>query len=152
MSFFPLVASVPLATALIPGIVQPDNVTLAVSAQGLMSVVVGGGGGSTTVPVTTIASSGAAQTLPFAASGDKAFVITLTANCTLSFSGGVVGQRQSVYVRAVQDPTAGRTLTFSGIAGWTGGIAPSGTGAGAGTSARYRFVTDDGGATVWGEY
>lgn len=72
-------------------------------------------------PITTIAASGTAQTLGYGNTLE-----TLTGNCTNTLPAPVAGQE--VVVRAVQDGTGGRTLTWATASGsivWDGGAAPS---------------------------
>jgi hypothetical protein len=109
------------------------------------------GGGSSTVPVTTVASSGASQTASFPAGGSAAYDITLTANCTISLSGGTAGQLQTITLILRQDATAGRTPTLPGSIKWPGGVAPT-PNTTAGRTDVFYISTPDGGTTLLGNY
>lgn len=78
-----------------------------------------------TETVNTVASSGAAQTLP---DGNIATMhkVTLTANCTITLP--TPGAGKSFTVELVQDATGGHTVTWatpSGAVRWAGGAAPT---------------------------
>jgi hypothetical protein len=111
----------------------------------------GGTGGPATVPVTTVATSGSAQTVSFPANGSAAYDITLTANCTITVSGGTAGQMQQITVFLRQDATAGRTPTFPAGVRWSGG-APPAFNTTAGRIDVVTLTTPDAGATVFGSY
>ena len=117
-------------------------------------VAVGAGGTSAAapvVPVTTVAASGAAQTLTAATRGACAFDVTLTANCVLSLAGGSTGQLQVITLFLRQDATAGRVPSLPGGVKWPGGIVPTPNSA-AGVIDVFTFTTPDGGATWFGSY
>ena len=103
------------------------------------------------VPVTTIAASGASQALAAAAAGDRAFDITLTANCALSLSGGVAGQQQAITVYLRQSGAGGFQPALPPGVRWPGGTAPTPNSA-AGVIDVFRFATPDAGATWFGSY
>jgi hypothetical protein len=97
--------------------------------------------------VTTIATSGAAQTLMVG--GANYFDITLTANCTIGFTGWpAAGSLAEIGVRVTENGTGGYTPTFSGVT-WIGGSTPTHDTTAA-TSTEYVFWTDDGGASILG--
>ena len=73
------------------------------------------------VPVTTVPVSGAAQSLAFPASGSAAYDLTLTANCTITLSGGTAGQQQTITLYLRQDAAAGHTPTLPPGVKWPGG-------------------------------
>ena len=74
--------------------------------------------------VTTIAASGSAQTLMIG--GANTFDITLTANCTLAFTGAALsGSESSVLLMLRQDGTGSRTVTWPGSVVWASGSAPT---------------------------
>lgn len=80
------------------------------------------GGGATVC--NTIAASGASQALAFATSGDKAYDVTLNANCNFTFTGGVVGQLQTITLVLRQSVSGGFIPTFPAGVKWPGGVAP----------------------------
>jgi len=103
------------------------------------------------IPVTIVASSGASQALAASATGSRSYDITLSANCTLTLSGGAAGQQQSVTVYLRQDSTAGRVVTLPGGIKWPGGGAPTPNTV-AGVIDVFTFNTPDGGITWFGSY
>lgn len=72
-------------------------------------------------PVNNVATSGAAQTIPDPTDFPEN-VITLTANCALTFPPAVAGQ--SFVVMLIQDATGGRTVTWPAGTRWPGGTPP----------------------------
>ncbi|MGZ4663581.1 MAG: hypothetical protein ACXV5Q_00645 [Frankiaceae bacterium] len=72
--------------------------------------------------VNTVATSGAAQTVPDVTSATVSR-ITLTANCTLTFPTAVAGKSFTLVL--VQDATGTRTVTWPGTVKWAGGTAPT---------------------------
>lgn len=98
--------------------------------------------------VTTISASGTAKTLMVG--GANYFDLTLTANCTIGFTGWPAsGHFSEVGVRTTEDGTGGWTPTFSGVSWVGGGSAPAHTTT-AGSATEYVFWTDDGGSSVIG--
>ena len=97
-------------------------------------------------PVTTIAASGTSQAVAFAASGNNAYDITLSANCTISLSGGVF-QHLTLVLR---QPASGATysVTLPG-AKYAGGTAPA-VSTTNGQVSVITYATPDGGATIFG--
>lgn len=103
-------------------------------------------GGSSTVPVTTVAASGASQALTVPTTGDSAYDITLTASCTLSFTGaGAPGKLQTVSFVIRQNGTGGWLVTWPTVT-WIGGAAPT-IPSGASQVALVDLYTVDGGST-----
>lgn len=103
-----------------------------------------GGAGQTT----TIAASGTAKTLMVG--GANYFDLTLTANCTIGFTGWPAsGSISEIGVRTTEDGTGGWTPTFSGVTWVGGGAAPAHTTT-ALSSTEYAFWTDNGGSTIIG--
>ena len=101
--------------------------------------------------VTTIAASGASQTLAFPASGSAAYDITLTANCTFTLTGGKAGEFQTLTVILRQGIGAGFLATLpSGII-WESGIPPV-PNTMAGKVDVFVFSTPDAGVTKIGRY
>lgn len=117
----------------------PGSITIASTASG------------GTVPVTTVATSGTSQALAFPASGSVGYDITLTANCTITITGGTAGQQQSITIWLRQDSTAGRVPTLPAGIKWQGGIAPTPNTL-AGRIDSYTITTMDAGTTLLGRY
>lgn len=109
------------------------------------------GAGCGTTPVTTVASSGASQSLAFPASGNSAYDITLTANCTLTITGGTAGQLQTVTLILRQSGGGGFTPTLPAGTKWPGGTTPA-VNTVAGRIDVFTFITPDAGTTVLGNY
>ena len=101
--------------------------------------------------VTTIPESGTAQVLTFPASGNAVYDVTLTANCTFTFAGGLVGRQQVITLYLRQDATAGRVATLPASVKWPGGSAPVPNTAAGGVD-MFFFATPDGAVTVIGGY
>lgn len=108
-------------------------------------------GGSSSVPVTTVATSGSAQTISFPSSGSSAYDITLTANCTITLTGGTASQYQTVTLIMRQNSTAGWLPTLPTGIHWPGGIAPT-PNTTAGKIDVFTLTTSDGGTTIFGNY
>lgn len=82
--------------------------------------------------VNTVATSGAAQTIPDPMTGVSRSYITLTANCTFTLPADPsTGAAASFMVQLKQDATGGRVPTFTG-AKWANRAGPPGWSAGAG--------------------
>jgi len=75
-----------------------------------------------TESVNTVATSGAAQTIP-APTSQSISRITLSANCTLTFPTATAGQ--SLTIVLIQDATGSRTVTWPAAVKWAGGTAPT---------------------------
>jgi hypothetical protein len=154
----------------------PDGTTLAVNAAGQMAfaptadVAVGGhkltgvtpaaatgevttfeqtvirsGGGLETV--STNAASGAAATLNLANGNIQD--LTLTAACTLTFSGSVAAVACSFTLIARQDATGSRAITWPASVEWAGGVAPTISTVASRVDV-FTFVTVDNGTTWLG--
>ena len=106
---------------------------------------------SLNTPVTVVAASGAAQVLRTSAYGNAAYDVTLSADCTLSLSGGIAGVQQRVTVYLRQDATAGRVVTLPAGVRWAGGVTPTPNTA-AGKIDVFHFTTPDAGVTWFGDY
>ena len=103
------------------------------------------------VPVTTVAASGAAQTLAAPASGSAAYNITLTANCTFTLAGGTPGQLQTLTV-ILREGAGGFTPAMPAGVKWAnGGIQPTFDTSAAAIGV-VTFTTADGGVTWFGSY
>lgn len=118
--------------------------------QGTPGTAGSGGGGSSIVAVTTIASSGTAQALAFPASGNAAYDVTLTGNCTFTLTGGTAGQIQRVQLLTRQDATGGRVPVLPGVF-WAGNVNPVPDSRKTQIN-EFDFVTSDGGVTTLGKY
>jgi hypothetical protein len=79
------------------------------------------GGGKDTV--STIAASGTAQTLNLG--NANIFDVTLTGNCTFTFSGATASAGCSFVLILHQDGTGGRTVTWPASVDWSAGTAPT---------------------------
>lgn len=75
-----------------------------------------------TETVNTVATSGAAQTIPEPATASVSR-ITLSANCTLTFPTAAAGKSFTLVL--VQDGTGSRTVTWPGTVLWAGGTTPT---------------------------
>lgn len=99
-----------------------QNITAGTGTWTLLS----SGGGSSSVPVTTIASSGTTQTLAFASSGDVAYDVTLSANCTFSITAPTNNGTYRKITLVIRPTSFQATLpASSGALAWSGGSAPS---------------------------
>jgi hypothetical protein len=72
--------------------------------------------------VATVAASGAAQAITNPAVGATITVITLTANCTLTFPSAGAGKSFTLVLK--QDATGSRLVTWPTLT-WPGGVAPT---------------------------
>ena len=72
--------------------------------------------------VNVVGTSGAAQTIPDITVATMN-LITLTANCTLTFP--TIGAGKSFMLVLKQDATGSRTVTWPGTVRWPGGTAPT---------------------------
>ena len=79
------------------------------------------GSSASSALVHTLSSSGTALTLDAAALAGYIKLITLTANCTFTFTGAVVGQAASLELVLIQDTTGGRTVVWPSSVRWSGG-------------------------------
>lgn len=102
------------------------------------------------IPVVAVPVSGSSRALAAATVRHIAYDITLTANCLLTLTGGVVGQMQTITVFLRQDATAGRVVTLPSGVKWQGGVVPT-TNTVAGRADSYSFTTPDGGVTWFGK-
>jgi len=94
-----------------------------------------------------VASSGATQIIDVSTA--SVFDITLTANCTLTFSGATSGRSCGFTLLLRQDSTGGRTVTWPGAISWPGGTMPS-IPMTANLALIFVFFTSDGGASWFG--
>jgi hypothetical protein len=95
----------------------------------------------------TIAALGATHTLDLA--NGNGFDATLTANCTLTFSGATAGTLCSFMLLLRQNGTGGWTTTWPGSVVWAGGTAPT-LSTTLSTASVLTFFTLDGGTTWYG--
>lgn len=87
-----------------------------------------GSGSSSTpssVPVTTVSSAGSAQTFTFAATGNRAYDVTLSGACAITLTGGTAGNKQTITVRYNQPTAGGAAVSYSTAVRWPGGTAPT---------------------------
>lgn len=100
-----------------------------------------GPGASTDETVNTVTTSGSAQTIP-APTVATLSVITLTANCTLTFPAAAPGRTFTVVLS--QDSTGGRSVTWPAVT-WLGtvGTVPTLSGTALSVSV-FTFVSHDG--------
>jgi hypothetical protein len=97
--------------------------------------------------VQTIAALGATYTLDLA--NGNVFDATLTAACTLTFTGATAGTACSFTLLLRQNGTGGWVTTWPGSVVWPGGSAPT-VGTTASTLSEFVFETIDGGTTWLG--
>ena len=124
-------------------------------AAGDQTIAIGGTAAAPTVVVNVnpdnlleaVGSSSTSKTLTAGSSPVK--TVTLSANCTFTFSGATAGRACSLELVLTQDGTGGRTATWPGSVKWSGG-APTLT-ATAGAVDRLVFTTYDGGTTWYGD-
>jgi hypothetical protein len=99
---------------------------------------------------TETANSGATKTLDIAAEGNV-FDITLTANCTFTFSNpSASGTACSFTLILRQDGTGTRTVTWPASVDWAGGTAPTLTTTATTGVDILTFVTVNAGTTWYG--
>ena len=127
------------------GVAQPVSV-----GSGLQLINGTLSAGPATVPVVTVASSGTSQALTFAASGSRAYDVTLSANCSFTISGGTNGELQTVSL-LIRGGAGGFSVSLPTNVKWKGGSAPS-VDTSAGSLFILRFQTSDGGSTYAGNY
>jgi hypothetical protein len=102
---------------------------------------------TSTDTVTTAASSGSSYTIDLSTADE--FNITLTANCTLSFSNILSTNLTRFVVTLVQDGTGSRTVTWPGSVTWVKGTAPV-LNTAAASFDTFVFQTYNGGTNVYG--
>lgn len=107
-----------------------------------------GAAGSGTIPVTS-ANSSTAYTVAAPTHGESRLKLTLTANCTITLSGGTAAEVCAVQLHLVQDATGSRTVTWPGNIDWGAAGAPALSTAATKTDRVY-LTTDDGGASWQG--
>lgn len=87
---------------------------------------VSGSGGSSSVPVTVVAASGSTQTIAFASSGNIAYDITLSANCTFTITAPANTGTYRTLTLVIRPASFQATLpASSGALAWSGGSAPT---------------------------
>lgn len=129
--------------------------TVTDNGDGTVVITIGSGGsgsGNTDVAVSVIAASGSSQTLDVSTYG--IFDITLTANCTFTFTGAVAGVTQ-IEVILRQGGSGSYTVTWPSSVAWmdpstglSGGSVPTLFTA-VGSQSNFNFVSLDAGVT-WG--
>lgn len=106
-----------------------------------------GAGGSGDVSLSTVAASGATETLDVSVA--RTHDVTLTADCTFTFSGAVTAEAWYFTLVLRQDGTGGWDATWPGSVVWPGGSAPV-LDTTASTLEVLTFFTLDGGTTWYG--
>lgn len=97
---------------------------------------------------TVVAASGAAQTVSFGTYGSAAYDITLSANCTFTFTAPTTlpsGYRQSMFLR-IRNTAGAFTMTWPGTMKWNNGTTPTFVTT-AGTIYEIEVITTDAGTT-----
>ena len=102
---------------------------------------------TSTDTVTTAASSGSSYTIDLSTADE--FNITLTANCTISFSNILASNLTRFVVTLVQDGTGSRTVTWPGSVTWVSGTTPT-LNTAAASFDTFVFQTYNGGTNVYG--
>ncbi len=102
---------------------------------------------TSTDTVTTAASSGSSYTIDLSTADE--FNITLTANCTISFSNILGSNLTRFVVTLVQDGTGSRTVTWPGSVTWVSGTTPT-LNTAAASFDTFVFQTYNGGTNVYG--
>jgi len=98
------------------------NVSIGSSSPGSLLDVVGAIRGKQFTDTTNaIGSSGSSQTINW--TSGAIVTTTLTANCSITFSGAIAGQTLTMFL--TQDGTGSRTVTWSSSPKWPGGTAPT---------------------------
>lgn len=106
-----------------------------------------GGVGSGKETFTTVAASGAAQTVDFSTA--SMWDITLTADCTITLQGADATKACSLTLKLRQDGTGARKVTWPGSVTWLNGAAPS-LHTAASSIDVVSLISDDGGTTWQG--
>lgn len=99
--------------------------------------------------VSTVAASGNAETLDVSAA--SVHDVTLTANCTFTFTGATTGRAESMTLLLRQDGTGNRTATWPGSVVWPANTAPTLSPTASAVDI-LNFLTTDGGTTWFGFY
>jgi hypothetical protein len=97
--------------------------------------------------VHAVGNSGTALTVDAASTSGYIKTITLTGNCTFTFTGATSGQVATLELVLTQDGTGGRTVTWPASVDWGNGTAPTLTTT-AGSVSRLVFTSYNGG-TIW---
>jgi hypothetical protein len=100
--------------------------------------------------VHAVGNSGAALTVDAASTSGYIKTVTLTANCTFTFTGAAVGDATMLELVLTQDATGGRTATWPATVKWGGGVVPSLSSTAAAVD-RLVFVSYNGGTTWFGD-
>lgn len=100
-------------------------------------------------PVHAVGNSGTALTLDVSTAAGWVKTVTLTGNCTFTFTGASAGRVATLELVLVQDATGGRAVTWPASVKWSGG-APTLTTTAAAVN-RLVFTSYDGGTTWYGD-
>ncbi|MGI4798252.1 MAG: hypothetical protein ACRYF2_04885 [Janthinobacterium lividum] len=102
------------------------------------------------VPVLVSPTSGSTQALQFPSTGNRAYDVTLTANCSFSISGGTSGELQTVTL-IIRGGSGGFSVSLPANVKWKGGITPT-VDTSAGSINLIRLQTSDAGTTYAGNF
>jgi hypothetical protein len=99
--------------------------------------------------VHAVGNSGTALTLDASSTSGYIKTVTLTGNCTFTFTGATSGQAARLELVLTQDGTGSRTVTWPGSVQWASGVAPVLKTA-AGAVDRFVLTSYNGGTTWFG--
>jgi hypothetical protein len=99
--------------------------------------------------VHAVGNSGAALTLDAASASGNVKTVTLTADCTFTFTGATAGRAAVLELALRQDATGGRLVVWPTSVRWPDGVVPAIASAGGSVSVVI-LVSYDGGATWLG--
>jgi hypothetical protein len=102
-----------------------------------------------TTPVHAVGNSGTSLSLDAASVSGYVKTITLTGNCTFTFTGAAAAQATTLELVLTQDGTGSRTATWPASVKWAGGAPTLSTAAGA--VDRVVFTSYNGGTTWYGD-
>ena len=131
------------------GVATPINIGSGLTLTGT-TLNAAGGTSVSPVPVITASASGSSQSLAFPASGNRAYDVTLTANCSLALAGGTPGELQTITL-VIRGGAGGFSANLPPAIKWPGGMAPN-VDTSAGSYNEFYVRTIDGGATYSGNY
>lgn len=117
-------------------------------AAGTLTVSASGASGDGT-QVHAVGNSGTALTLDAASASGYIKTITLTGNCTFTFTGATAGLAATLELVLTQDATGSRTVTWPASVKWSGGAPVLSTTAAA--VDRLVFTSYNGGTTWFGD-
>lgn len=127
------------------GLVAQSTIVTQINGTGSSTTTTTGDGNDTSL--STVAASGATETLDVTVA--RTHDITLSANCTFSFTGAVTAEAWFFTLILRQDGTGGWAATWPGSVVWPGGVAPT-LDTTASTLEVLTFFSLDGGTTWYG--